>query len=188
MKDNAYDVSDPTDWQGTPLASLTQVERALRCHVCKDFFHSPMTTSCTHTFCSLCIRRALNTDAKCPLCRTTDQESRLRGNHAIREAVEAFTASRDTTLQFARQAAAGLLPAATPKRKAHQVADDQESAPKRTRMSSRSSSARASAVTTAIVEEEEDVPEETQEEEEYVPSTLFCFVFFGADMPEADTR
>lgn len=181
MKDNAYDVSDPTDWQGTPLASLTQVERSLRCHVCKDFFNSPMTTSCCHTFCSLCIRRALNTDARCPLCRATDQESRLRGNHAIREAVEAFTASRDATLQFARQVAAGI-PAATPKRKADQVAD-QELAPKRTRMSTRSSSARASKATAAIVAEE-DIPKtrESLYQEEYVPGTQFA-----PDMHKAKT-
>lgn len=165
---NTYDVSDPTDWQGTPLASLTQVEHSLRCHVCKDFFESPMITTCCHTFCSLCIRRALGTDAKCPLCRTTDQVSSLRVNHAIREAVDVFTGSRDAMLQFARQAAAGV-PATTPKRKADQEADE-TSIPKRTRMSTRSSSARASRATAAMMEQEADRPEET-EDEPYVPGT-----------------
>ncbi|KAJ0118960.1 hypothetical protein J7T55_013216 [Diaporthe amygdali] len=44
-KDDGFDVSDPTDWLGTPLASLMPVEQSLRCHVCKDFYNSPMVTS-----------------------------------------------------------------------------------------------------------------------------------------------
>lgn len=178
-KDKTYDVSDPTDWQGTPLASLTQVEHSLRCHVCKDFFDSPMMTNCCHTFCSLCIRRALGAEAKCPLCRTDEQVSRLRVNHAMREAVDAFTGSRDAILQFARQAAVGV-PATTPKRKADEEADE-SSAPKRTRMSTRSSSAKASKATAAIMEQEADISE-TKEEEPYVPGKPLMRTYSEADV------
>lgn len=182
-RDNAYDVSDPTDWQGTPLASLTQVEHSLRCHVCKDFFNSPMTTSCCHTFCSLCIRRALNTDAKCPLCRAVDQESRLRGNHAIREAVDAFTTSRDAILQYARQPVTAKT-AATPKRKAGEEVDE-ELAPKRTRMSTRSSSARSSKANAVIMAEESGTIEAPEEEAYVPPGMLFmrrCSEAMSANM------
>lgn len=168
-KDDGYDVSDPTDWLGTPLSSLMQVEQSLRCHVCKDFFNSPMITSCSHTFCSLCIRRALNTDGKCPLCRAPDQESKLRGNWAIREASEAFMNSRKAMLDLARQPAA---PAATsPKRKANTAAVGGESANKRTRMSTRASSTRSAADAAAAMQEEASEPD-VEEEDDYIPSML----------------
>lgn len=165
LKDDGFDVSDPTDWLGTPLSSLMQVEQSLRCHVCKDFFNSPMITSCSHTFCSLCIRRALSTDGKCPLCRATDQESKLRGNWAIREATEAFIASRKVMLDLARQPAA---PAATPpKRKASAAAAGGESANKRTRMSTRSSSTRSAANTMVSMQEESSEPD-VEDVDEYI--------------------
>lgn len=166
-KGDTYDVSDPTDWLGTPLAKLMQVEQSLRCHVCKDFFNSPMITSCCHTFCSLCIRRALNTDGKCPLCRATDQESKLRGNWAIREAADTFVQSRSVMLDLARRPAT-VGPDATPKRKAHEAPMSDEAASKRTRRSTRSSSARATVTTAASIEEEVDEPV-VEEEAEYIP-------------------
>lgn len=171
-KDDAFDVSDPTDWLGTPLASLMPVEQSLRCHVCKDFYNSPMVTSCCHTFCSLCIRRALASDGKCPLCRATDQESRLRGNWAIREAVESFSRGRDAMLRLARepQAPATDAPTQTPKRKAANGTQDGDHYSKRTRMSTRSSSARAAEATSAMMREEAGVSEvEEVEVEEYTP-------------------
>lgn len=169
-KDDAYDVSDPTDWLGTPLASLFPVEQSLRCHVCKDFYNSPMLTTCCHTFCSICIRRALAADGKCPLCRATDQESRLRGNWAIREAVDHFTKARDAMLKLAREppAAAPTAPTSMPKRKA---VDEGVTAGKRTRMSTRSSSARAAETTAAMMREEADIPE-SEEVEECTPGRL----------------
>lgn len=168
-KDDGYDVSDPSDWLGTPLSSLREVEQSLRCHVCKDFFNSPMITSCSHTFCSLCIRRALNTDGKCPLCRTTDQESKLRGNWAIREAAEAFMNSRKAMLELARQPTAPA--ATTPKRKADTETVRGESANKRTRMSTRSSSMRSAAnAATSITEEATE--SDAEEQDEYIPGML----------------
>lgn len=181
-KDDAYDVSDPTDWLGTPLASLMPVEQSLRCHVCKDFFNSPMVTSCCHTFCSLCIRRALASDGKCPLCRATDQESRLRGNWAIREAVESFSRGRDAMLKLAREPQAPVTdaPAHTPKRKAGDGTQDGGHYSKRTRMSTRSSSVRAAEATSAIMREEAGVPEvEEVEVEEYTPGRLLRRTLHG---------
>ncbi|POS80695.1 postreplication repair E3 ubiquitin-protein ligase rad-18 [Diaporthe helianthi] len=176
-KDDAFDVSDPTDWLGTPLASLMPVEQALRCHVCKDFYNSPMTTSCCHTFCSLCIRRSLASDGKCPLCRATDQESRLRGNWAIREAVESFIKGRDTILSVTRQPQPSAqtsstdATAQTPKRKAGGSEQDAGHILKRTRMSTRLSSARSADTTSAMIREEPGKPEvEEIEADEYIPN------------------
>lgn len=155
----SFDIPDSTDWIGTPLAGLVEVEQAFRCHVCKDFYNSPMITSCNHTFCSICIRRCLSVDGKCPLCRALDQESKLRGNWALREAVDAFVKSRDAILRFARSATTGASPK-SPKRKAAELEEPgDEGQNKRPRMTTRSSKAKAVEVTAAMAREEADVPQ-----------------------------
>ncbi|EJT77875.1 DNA repair protein rad18 [Gaeumannomyces tritici R3-111a-1] len=162
------DVPDSTDWLGTPLAGLMQVEQAFRCHVCKDLYDSPMITSCSHTFCSLCIRRSLSVDGKCPLCRANDQENKLRGNWALREAVDAFTKTRAALLQVAR---APPPAPASPKRKAEDDIEDDEAADrKKPRMSTRRSKTRAAEATAAMMREEVDVIEISDvENADYVP-------------------
>ena len=98
--DSSFDVSDTSDWLQTSLSQLGPVEQALRCQVCKDFFDTPMITSCSHTFCSLCIRRCLTTDGRCPACRTQDQAMKLRLNSTVQELVDAFKAARPAILLF----------------------------------------------------------------------------------------
>ncbi|KAK3901024.1 hypothetical protein C8A05DRAFT_35309 [Staphylotrichum tortipilum] len=165
----SFDVPDSTDWLGTPLAGLMQVEQAFRCHVCKDLYNSPMITSCNHTFCSICIRRCLSVDGKCPLCRALDQESKLRGNWALREAVDAFSKSRDAMLQFARTPVTVGNPT-SPKRKAAELesASQEVVGNKRPRMTTRSSKAKAAEATAAIMRDLVDVPE-SEETEDYEP-------------------
>ena len=98
-------VSDSTDWLATPLAPLAPIESALRCQMCKEFFDTPMITSCSHTFCSLCIRRYLSQEGRCPACRSGDQENKLRRNWVVEELVASFTAERERLLAFGRDAA-----------------------------------------------------------------------------------
>ena len=100
--DASFDVADPSDWLQSPIPKLAPVESALRCQVCKDFYDTPMITSCSHTFCSLCIRRCLTNDGKCPTCRTPDQELRLRQNWTVQEIVESFKLARPTLSQLAK--------------------------------------------------------------------------------------
>ncbi|KAH7376580.1 hypothetical protein B0T11DRAFT_22731 [Plectosphaerella cucumerina] len=140
------DVSDPTDWHGTPLAGFAAVESALRCQMCKDFYKTPMLTTCSHTFCSLCIRRALATDGQCPLCRTKALESQLRNNWALEEAVVAFSEARQAALDYAKRPAAPP-PQKSPKRKLRASAEEQQQEPetKRLRSSTRLSRQRAQA-------------------------------------------
>lgn len=133
------DIADSSDWLNTPLASISKVEAGLRCQVCKDFYKTPMITSCAHTFCSLCIRRCYSDDQKCPACRAGGQESQLRKNVVLEEVVEAFQTAREAALQFARDSSP--QPRSTsPKRKLELVAGEeirQERPSKRTRASSR---------------------------------------------------
>lgn len=98
------DLPDSTDWLDTPLSLLAPLESSLRCQVCKDFFDNPVITSCSHTFCSLCIRRCLSTEGKCPACRSSDQELKLRRNWAVQELVETFGTARPQVLGVAREA------------------------------------------------------------------------------------
>jgi len=136
-KDDAYDVSDSTDWLETPLSSLTAVDSALRCQVCKDFYTTPMITSCAHTFCSLCIRRCLSNDGKCPACRTNDQELKLRFNGAMEELVQAFVKARPEVLEFARKPVV-VSRSTSPKRSREEAGfEDNEEPSKRTRSSGR---------------------------------------------------
>ncbi|KAM5386737.1 hypothetical protein ACJZ2D_000030 [Fusarium nematophilum] len=131
-----HDVPDSTDWLSTPLSGLAAVENALRCQVCKDFFKTPMITSCSHTFCSLCIRRALSNDGKCPLCRTSEQELKLRSNWSMEETVDAFVKARSATLELAQDGGVGN---AVSKRKIEDSQQDLSDGPegKRQRKSAR---------------------------------------------------
>lgn len=166
-----FDVPDPSDWQRTPLASLEHVEQALRCHVCKDFFESPMITSCSHTFCSLCIRRCLSADGKCPLCRANEQESKLRGNWALREAVEAFVKARDGLIKLAKTPTAAST-SNSPKRKASELdgsdAGDVQGG-KRLRTSARLNKGKGAEATTAIMVEEVEDPVDSGNDPVYEP-------------------
>ena len=101
--DSSFNVTDSSDWLETPLSYLAPVEQALRCQVCKDFFDTPMITSCSHTFCSLCIRRCLTTDGRCPVCRANDQEMKLRSNAIIQELVDVFQTARPVVLQLGQE-------------------------------------------------------------------------------------
>ena len=115
--DDSFEVSDPSDWLQTPLSPLGTVEQALRCQVCKDFFDTPMITSCSHTFCSLCIRRCLTSDGRCPACRTQDQAIKLRANSALQELVDAFKGARSVILQLGQNLRAAEQSNGQPKKR-----------------------------------------------------------------------
>ncbi|KAF8446499.1 hypothetical protein BGX38DRAFT_1058777, partial [Terfezia claveryi] len=93
-------VTDPTDWVSTRLPSLQRLDNSLRCQVCKEFLSAPLITECSHTFCSLCIRRCFTQEQKCPSCRVPGQEARLRRNAGVEECVEAFLAVRGELLRM----------------------------------------------------------------------------------------
>ncbi|KXT13875.1 hypothetical protein AC579_6883 [Pseudocercospora musae] len=102
--DSSYDVPDSTDWIGTSIPDLAALENALHCQICKEFYDTPMITTCNHTFCSRCIRTSLSSDGKCPACRASDQASKLRNNWAIQEVVATFINARPKALEVARKA------------------------------------------------------------------------------------
>ena len=132
------ELPDSTDWLATPIPKLSHVDSALRCQVCREFYDTPMITSCSHTFCSLCIRRCLSNDGKCPACKANDQESKLRQNWAIGELVEAFGSARQQVLDFARRALIEVTSDGSGKRKRDNEGNAREDSPlKRMRVSGR---------------------------------------------------
>ena len=154
-RDNMYDIADSTDWLSTPLALFADVESTLRCQVCKDFFITPMITSCSHTFCSLCIRRCLSNDGKCPACRSPEQELKLRGNGSVEAIVEAYQRARPTALEYARnKIGVRQIQRDSPKRKLDtQDTGIGEQPMKRTRTSSRIAASQVPIISVADTDE-----------------------------------
>ncbi|KAJ2781790.1 E3 ubiquitin-protein ligase rad18 [Coemansia javaensis] len=96
MADDVLD--DPSDWPAEH-AHLRELDRLLRCPVCKEYFATAMVTAaCSHTFCSLCIRRCLTQETKCPSCRAPLTEAEIRPNRIVDSLLRAFTAGRPQLL------------------------------------------------------------------------------------------
>ena len=83
-------VTDSSDFASSSIPSLSDFDSLLRCHICKDFLSVPVVTPCSHTFCSLCIRQHLHTEAKCPLCLQDVQESSLVSEYLMSEIIKCY--------------------------------------------------------------------------------------------------
>ena len=59
--------------------TFSEMQEVLSCPICKDYFSSSLSLPCSHTFCSLCIRRSLSSKMECPGCRCT-----VGGLHELR--------------------------------------------------------------------------------------------------------
>ncbi|KAI9269948.1 hypothetical protein BY458DRAFT_510355 [Sporodiniella umbellata] len=60
-------IDDPNDFESKDLQKMDQ---HLRCAICKELYTSAsMITSCSHSFCSLCVHRCLSEETVCPQCR-----------------------------------------------------------------------------------------------------------------------
>lgn len=100
--DASFDLPDSTDWLSTSLPTFEPLEAALRCEVCKEFYSNPVITSCSHTFCSICIRRCITADGKCPSCKASCPSDKLAPNIAVRQVVLRFQEARPRALELAR--------------------------------------------------------------------------------------
>ena len=143
-RDSTYEITNSTDWLETPLKSLSPVEAALRCQICKEFYETPLITSCEHTFCSLCIRRCLNQDGKCPVCRKEDQANRLRHCKVLDDLVQSFKLARPEVFAFAtKPTTSSTLPPKRNRASSPELYQKVEPSRKRTRSSRQTRSATA---------------------------------------------
>ena len=96
-------------------AGSKRSSEALRCPICWDQLIGPVATPCGHTFCSQCIRSALNVKKECPVCRVA-----ISSHRALRDApdeVREAAASSSGLLPMAGQPAreeVGLVTSAAP--------------------------------------------------------------------------
>ncbi|KAH8923926.1 hypothetical protein BT69DRAFT_1281019 [Atractiella rhizophila] len=108
MDDILNDVSAPEDF--LPYQpNLTLLEKNLVCQICKDLFSVPVIlTTCSHTFCSRCIRDTLSTNGNdsCPTCTTKVAEDKLRPNTVLEEVVSAWKKARPSLLEISHAHAA----------------------------------------------------------------------------------
>ncbi|KAG6328155.1 hypothetical protein ID866_10934 [Astraeus odoratus] len=109
----AADIPDPTDF---PTNELRQLDASLRCTICSEFYDAPVTLSCGHCFCSLCIREHVSREAQCPSCRKPTAETQLRLNPALEEVVAAWKTSRPTVLRLSREEQRYINSERTPRR------------------------------------------------------------------------
>lgn len=182
--DDLYSVPDPTDWLSTSIPLFAGLEAPLHCQICKEFYDTPMITSCNHTFCSRCIRTSLSQDGKCPACRTSDQANRLRNNWALQEVVTAFVDAREQAMGVAKQAQEGVR---VGKRK--RVEESTEDVSSRTTRSKSRRIAGAGSQQDAI-----EIEDSEADEEEYKPESppkpddglVECPLECGKRMKEAE--
>ncbi|KAJ8257925.1 hypothetical protein GJAV_G00191210 [Gymnothorax javanicus] len=83
------------------FACLKNVDNLLRCPICFDYLNiSVMTQHCSHTFCSLCIRKFLSYKSQCPVCNLATTETDLRNNRILDDLVKSFQSTRRQLLQI----------------------------------------------------------------------------------------
>ncbi|KAF7294703.1 DNA repair protein [Mycena indigotica] len=97
-------IEDPTDFP-PEAKSLQQLDAAVRCSICSEFFDGPVSLQCGHSFCSLCIRNTMATTSQshCPTCRAPAKESHLRPNSLLEDIVSAWKPARAYIVKLAKQ-------------------------------------------------------------------------------------
>ncbi|NXD22393.1 RAD18 ligase, partial [Spelaeornis formosus] len=81
------------------------VDDLLRCGICFDYFSIAMIIpQCSHSYCSLCIRKSLSYKTQCPTCCVTVSESDLKNNRILDDLVKNFNSARQRLLQLALDA------------------------------------------------------------------------------------
>ncbi|KAJ6500582.1 hypothetical protein C8R45DRAFT_820007 [Mycena sanguinolenta] len=92
----ASDIDQPTDFP-KDAPSLRELDSAVRCPICGEYLTGPVTVSCGHCFCSMCIRNTISTQsskAQCPICKKIINETQLRPNLGMEEVVTAWKLAR----------------------------------------------------------------------------------------------
>ncbi|NXR27472.1 RAD18 ligase, partial [Cinclus mexicanus] len=89
------------------------VDDLLRCGICFDYFSiAVIIPQCSHSYCSLCIRKFLSYKTQCPTCCVAVSESDLRNNRLLDDLVKSFNSARQQLLQLVLDAAPAPSPPA----------------------------------------------------------------------------
>ncbi|ORX43188.1 hypothetical protein DM01DRAFT_1313127 [Hesseltinella vesiculosa] len=81
-------IDDPLDFNNEHLQSF---DEHMRCPICKEFYNTAMILStCSHSFCAMCIRKSLSQEQCCPKCRKTCHDSQLHNNFDLDNLVQTW--------------------------------------------------------------------------------------------------
>lgn len=95
------EVDTENDWP-EEAKSIADIERLLRCPICKGIIDGAVILStCGHSCCSLCLNRFLATQSRCPICRTPCTESNIVRNLLLEEVCHQFSVTRSSLLLLA---------------------------------------------------------------------------------------
>ncbi|XP_043266098.1 E3 ubiquitin-protein ligase RAD18-like, partial [Colletes gigas] len=74
---------------------LKLIEDLLVCGICYEYMETSVITSCSHNYCSLCIRKYLHYKTQCPVCFAETFEKDLRKNKVLDEIITQFSQIKD---------------------------------------------------------------------------------------------
>ncbi|NWU23377.1 RAD18 ligase, partial [Dyaphorophyia castanea] len=95
------------------------VDDLLRCGICFDYFSiAVIIPQCSHSYCSLCIRKFLSYKTQCPTCCVAVSESDLKNNRILDDLVKSFSSARQQLLQLVLDAPPVPSPLASSQRPA----------------------------------------------------------------------
>ncbi|XP_068994415.1 nuclear factor 7, brain-like [Embiotoca jacksoni] len=68
------------------------VESYLSCHVCSETFRDPVSLSCSHNFCSSCLKKFWEQagNKNCPICKRKSSKDHPRVNFTLKELADSF--------------------------------------------------------------------------------------------------
>lgn len=83
-------ISTLTSFQRDVKATVLQLVKSLECPICLELLNDPLSTSCHHRFCRLCLEKALQDNYKipCPLCKAVVTKRSLSQSDLICKLVE----------------------------------------------------------------------------------------------------
>ncbi|CAH1400351.1 unnamed protein product [Nezara viridula] len=86
-----------TNWP-SEFSELKKLEGILHCPICYEYINTCMITSCSHNFCSVCIRKYLQFKNQCPTCSEETYAGDLRKNRPLDEIVTIYTDVKERLL------------------------------------------------------------------------------------------
>lgn len=86
-----------TPWPAD-FSELKKLEDILQCPICYEYINTCMITTCSHNFCSLCIRKYLQFKTQCPTCFEETHGSDLRKNRLLDDIINIYVKLKDRLL------------------------------------------------------------------------------------------
>ncbi|XP_037622143.1 nuclear factor 7, brain-like [Sebastes umbrosus] len=71
---------------------IALLERFLNCHVCSETFRDPVSLSCSHSFCSRCLKKFWEQagNKNCPICKRKSSKDHMSVNFALKDLADSF--------------------------------------------------------------------------------------------------